>query len=45
MFLGLLDDGREVAPAAIFHHDVEDASVAINVAVVIAHNVLMMQIF
>lgn len=35
---GLLDDGGEVAAAAVLHEDVEDAGVAVDEAVVVAHD-------
>lgn len=42
MSLGLLDDAREVAAAAILHEDVEDPSLSVNIAVVISYNILVM---
>jgi hypothetical protein len=41
---GLLDDGGEVAAAAVFHEDVENAGVAVDEAVVIAHDVRMVEV-
>ena len=43
--LGLLDDGGEVATTAVFHEDVEDAGVAVDIAVVVSDDVLVVQIF
>lgn len=43
--LGLFDDGGEVAAAAVFHDDVEDAGIAVDVAVVIAYNVFVVEVF
>ena len=42
--LGLLDNAGEVAAAAVLHEDVEDASVAVYVAVMVAHDVLVVQV-
>lgn len=42
--LGLLDDGGEVATSAVLHEDVEDACVAVDVAVVIAYDVFMVEV-
>lgn len=42
--LCLLDDGGEIATTAVFHKDVEDASVAVDVAVVIAYNVFVVEV-
>ena len=43
--LGGLDDGREVAAAAELHEDVEDALVAVDVPVVVSHDVVVVQVF
>lgn len=42
--LCLLDDGGEVATTAVFHEDVENARVAVDVAVVIAYNVFVVKV-
>ena len=42
--LSLLDDGGEVATTAVLHEDVKDACVAVDVAVVIAYNVLVVEV-
>ena len=39
------DDGGEVAPAAVFHEDVEDAGVPVDEAVVVPHYVFVMEVF
>ena len=43
--LGLFDDAREVAPAAVFHEDVEYPGVAVDITVVIAHDMFVVQVF
>ena len=43
--LGLFDDTREVAPAAVFHEAVEYPGVAVDIAVVIAYDVFVVQVF
>ncbi len=43
--LGLLDDAREVSSATVLHEDVEDAGVAVDVAVVIAYYVFVVEVF
>jgi len=40
----LFDDGGEVATAAVFHENVENSSVSINVSVVISYNVVVMKV-
>ncbi len=42
--LCLLDDGAEVTTSAIFHEDVENASISVNVSIVIAYNVFMVEV-
>lgn len=42
--LRLLDHGGEVATAAKFHEDVENTRIAVNVSVMIAYNVLVMEV-
>ena len=44
MPLGLFDDGGEVAASAEFHENVQDARIAVNVSVVIAYNVFVMEV-
>jgi hypothetical protein len=41
----LLDDGGQVAPAAVLHEDVEDAGVAVDEAVVVPDDVFVVQVF
>ena len=45
MPLGLFDDGGEVAASTEFHEDVQDACIAVNVSVMIAYNVFVMEVF
>lgn len=45
MFLCLLDHVGQVPSTTIFHEDIKNASFAINVAVVVAHDVVMVEIF
>ena len=42
--LRLLDHGGEVATAAKFHEDVENTRIAVNVSVMIAYNVFVMEV-
>ena len=44
MSLGLFDDGGEVAASTEFHEDVQNACIAVNVSVVIAYNVFVMEV-
>ncbi len=44
MSLSLLDDGGEVTTATEFHEDVEDARIAIDVSVMIAYDVLVVEV-
>ena len=43
--LGLFDDAGEVAATAVFHENVEYPGVAVDVAVMISYNVVMVQVF
>jgi len=45
VFLNMFDHCQEIPASTIFHQNVENASVAINIAIVIANNVLVMQVF
>lgn len=45
VLLRLLDDRRQVAAAAVLHEDVEDAGVAVDVAVVVADDVFVVEVF
>lgn len=45
MLLCLLNDRRQVSTSTIFHKNVQHACVAINEAVVILHDMRMIQIF
>ena len=42
--LCLLDDGAEVATTTVFHKDVEDASLSVNVSVMIAYNMFVVEV-
>jgi hypothetical protein len=44
MLLRLLDDRRQVSPSTIFHKNVQHACVAVNIAVVILHNMFIVKI-
>lgn len=41
MFLGLFDDAGEVTTTAVLHDDVEDASISVDVTVVISYDVFV----
>jgi hypothetical protein len=41
----LFNDGGKVAPTTVFHKYIENSSVSIDVTIVIAYNVVMMEIF
>ena len=41
----VLDDGGQIAPAAVLHEDVEDAGVAVDEAVVVPDDVFVVQVF
>ena len=43
--LCLLNDGTEVTTSAVFHEDVEDASISINVSIMVAYNVFVVEVF
>lgn len=45
MPLGLLDNGRQIASATVFHEDVKDTRIAIDITVMIAYYVFVMKIF
>jgi hypothetical protein len=45
VFLGLFDCHRKVPASAVFHQNVENAGIAIDVAVVVAYNMFVMQVF
>lgn len=45
MFLGLFDHHGKVAASTIFHQNVQNSGFAVNVTVVIAYNVLVVQVF
>jgi uncharacterized alkaline shock family protein YloU len=45
LFRRLFDNGREVAATTVFHEDVENASVPVDVCVVVSYNVVVMQVF
>lgn len=42
--LGLLEDSREVASSTILHDDIQNAVLSINVAVMIAYNMFVMEV-
>ena len=41
LFRCLLDDGGEVATAAVLYEDVENSSVSVDVSVVVSYNVVV----
>ena len=43
-FRCLFNDGGEVAAAAVFHKDVENPSVSVDVSIVISYNVVVMKV-
>jgi uncharacterized alkaline shock family protein YloU len=45
LFRCLLDNGGEVATAAVFHKDIENSSVSVDVSVVVSYNVVVMKVF
>lgn len=42
--LGVLDDSAQVAAPTVLHKDVEDTGVAINMSIVVAHDVFMVKV-
>ena len=44
VFLGLLDHGGQVTASAVLHEYVQISCVAVNVAVIISHDVVMVQV-
>jgi len=44
LFRRLLDDGGEVAIAAVIHEDVENSSVSVNVSVAVSYNVVVLEV-
>jgi uncharacterized alkaline shock family protein YloU len=44
LFRRLLDNGGEVATAAVFHEDVENSSVSVDVSVVVSYNVVVVTV-
>jgi len=44
LFRHLLDDGGEVATSAVLHEDVENASVYVDLSVMVSYNVVMMKV-
>lgn len=45
VFRSLFDDGGEVAATAVFHENVENSSVSVDVSVMVSYNVVVMQVF
>ena len=43
--LGLFDDGGQVAAAAVLHDNIENAGVTVDVAVMVADDVFVMEVF
>jgi len=44
LFHRLIDDGGKVATAAVFHENIEDSRISVNVSVVVSYNVVMMKV-
>ena len=44
MSLSLLDDGREIAAAAVLHENIQDASLTINITVVVANDIVVVKV-
>ena len=44
LFRRLLDNGGEVATAAVFHKDVKNPSVSVDVSVMVSYNVAVMKV-
>jgi hypothetical protein len=45
MFDGLFDDGRQVATSAVFHQDIENTGISVDISVMVSYYVVVMQIF
>lgn len=45
MLDGLLDNSGKVAASAVFHENIENSSFSVDVAVMIAYNVVVMEVF
>lgn len=45
MLDGLFDDRWQVAAPAVFHQNIENPGISVDVSVVVSHNVIVMQIF
>lgn len=45
MFLRLFNDGGEVAASTVFHENVEDAGFTVDVAVMVADDVFVVEVF
>ena len=44
-FRCLFNDGGEVAAAAVFHENIENPSVSVDISVVVSYNVTVMKMF
>jgi hypothetical protein len=45
VFLCLFDYGREVPATAVFHEDVEDTCLSVDISVMISYNVFVVKVF
>lgn len=45
MFRSLFDDGGQVTTSTVFHEDVENACIPVNVSVDVSHNMFVMKVF
>jgi uncharacterized alkaline shock family protein YloU len=44
LFHCLFDNGREVATAAVFHDNVENSSVSVDISVMVSYNVVVVKV-
>jgi len=44
LFHRLIDDGGKVATAAVFHENIEDSRISVDVSVVVSYDVIMMKV-
>lgn len=45
MFRSLFDDGGQVPASTVFHKDVENARIPVNVSVDVSYNVFVIKVF
>jgi len=44
LFHRLIDDGRKISPAAVFHENIENSGISIDVSVMVSYNVIVMKV-